>query len=109
MSVVRSEASGWKPLEQPGVGLKLLRADRTSGASTFLVRMEPGARVPLHDHPAGEEIFVVEGEVRIGGERLGPGDYLYTPPDARHAATSEAGCVFLVVLPQPVRVVEPRA
>jgi quercetin dioxygenase-like cupin family protein len=30
------------------------------------------------------------------------GDYLYTPPDAKHAAVSDGGCVFLVTLPKPV-------
>jgi hypothetical protein len=41
-------------------------------------------------------------EVRIGRHRLKAGDYLYTPPDGKHAAASEVGCVFLVTLPKPV-------
>jgi len=54
------------------------------------------------DHPAGEEVFVLEGDVRIGRHRLTAGDYLYTPPDGKHDAASERGCVFLVTLPKPV-------
>ena len=66
------------------------------------VRLEPGASVPAHDHPAGEEVFVVEGDVRIGRHHMKAGDYLYTPPDAKHVAASDRGCVFLVTLPKPV-------
>ena len=32
---------------------------------------------------------------------LKPGDYLYTPPDGKHDAASDGGCVFLVTLPKP--------
>jgi quercetin dioxygenase-like cupin family protein len=95
-------AAEWQPSRFPGVSRKLLRSDRESGESAALVRLEPGASVPAHDHPAGEEVFVLEGEVRIGRHHMKAGDYLYTPPDAKHAAASEGGCVFLVTLPKPV-------
>ena len=109
MSVVRGDATDWKPLAQPGTGIKVLHRDATSGASTFLLRLDAGARVPLHDHPGGEEVFVVEGGLRIGSHRLRAGDYLYTPPNEQHDAASDDGCVILVSTPQPVRIVEPRA
>jgi quercetin dioxygenase-like cupin family protein len=92
----------WRPSRFPGVSLKVLRRDEESGESASLVRLEPGASVPAHDHPAGEEVFVLEGDVRIGRHQMKAGDYLYTPPDAKHAAASDRGCVFLVSLPKPV-------
>ena len=108
MSVVRSSEAGWKPLAQPGVAIKVLRSDKASGAASFLLRLDAGARVPLHDHPGGEEVFVVEGELRIGGDRLRAGDYLYTAPDGTHDVGSEGGCVLLVSTPRPVRFLEPQ-
>jgi quercetin dioxygenase-like cupin family protein len=101
--VVRSAADAWVALKVPGVSVKRLRRAET-GESTALVRLEPGARFPAHNHPAGEEVFVLEGDVTIGPHRLGAGDYLYTPPDAKHAAASVGGCVFLVTLPRPVEI-----
>ena len=44
----------------------------------------------------------VEGDLRIPPHDLRAGDYLYTPPNGKHAASSEGGCVFLVTLPKPV-------
>jgi quercetin dioxygenase-like cupin family protein len=95
-------AGEWRPSRYPGVCLKVLRSDKESGESASLVRLDPGASVPAHDHPAGEEVFVLEGDVRIGRHHMKAGDYLYTPPDAKHAAASDGGCVFLVTLPKPV-------
>jgi quercetin dioxygenase-like cupin family protein len=102
--VVRSADETWRALKVPGVSVKALRRDPETGASTALVRLEPGARFPAHNHPAGEEVFVLEGDVLIGPDRLKCGDYLYTPPDGKHAASSQGGCVFLVTLPRPVEI-----
>jgi len=71
------------------------------------VRFAAGSRFPAHNHPAGEEVLVLEGEVQIGGQHLKSGDYLYTPPGGKHALATEGGCVILVVLPQPVEILEP--
>ena len=105
-SLVRTAAAEWKPGSVAGVSVKVLRRDKDTGEATSLVRFAPGTRFPAHNHPAGEEVFVLEGEVLIGRDRLKAGDYLYTPPNSTHAASSEHGCVFLVMLPQPVEILE---
>ena len=104
--MVSSHDTQWKASKVPGVSVRRLRHDPESGATTSLVRLAAGARFPAHDHPAGEEVFVLEGDVKIGGDQLHAGDYLYTPPDGKHAAASDHGCVFLVTLPKPVVILE---
>jgi quercetin dioxygenase-like cupin family protein len=101
-TMVRSADAEWRPTKVTGVSVRRLRIDPETGGSSSLVRFEPGVKFPAHDHPAGEEVFVVEGEVTIGPHHLQSGDYLYTPPNGKHAASSERGCVFLVTLPKPV-------
>jgi quercetin dioxygenase-like cupin family protein len=105
-AALRSEEIGWRVLPVRGASVKVLRHDKETGGSTALVRFEAGTRFPAHNHPAGEEIFVVEGDLQVGRERLKAGDYIYTPPDGKHAASSEGGCVFLVTLPKPVEFLE---
>ena len=102
-TVLRESAEGWRSLRIPGIAVKLLRQDE-SGASTALVRFDPGARFPAHRHPAGEEVLVLSGDVTIGPDPLKAGDYLYTPPGGVHGAFSLSGCVFIVTLPQPVEI-----
>jgi quercetin dioxygenase-like cupin family protein len=52
------------------------------------LKFEPGATYPAHNHPGGEEVFVIEGDVKLGKDRLSAGDYLYTPPQGKHAVRS---------------------
>ena len=80
----------------PKVRAKLLYTDGT--AQSYLVRLEPGARAPAHDHPASEECIVLEGEVRyLGGSTLRAGDYEVAHQGAHHTElVSDTGAlVFL--------------
>ena len=109
--LVRSDAAEWQPLQEPGVTgvyVKVLRFDEaTSRAPTILLKFDPGASYPAHLHPGGEEIFVLEGDIRLGKDHLHAGDYLYTAPNNIHAVYSKDGCVVLVNVPQAV-VILPR-
>lgn len=71
-----------------------------AGQVTSLVRYEPNATFPVHDHPDGEEIFVLEG---IFSDEYGDwpaGTYLLNPEGFRHAPFSKDGCVLFVKLRQ---------
>lgn len=109
--LVQSAKAEWQPLREPGVSgvsVKVLRFDKAAGrAPTILLRFEAGATYPPHNHPGGEEIFVLEGDVRLGGDHLHAGDYLYTAPQNKHAVKSDGGCVLLVVVPEGVEVLGP--
>lgn len=111
--LVRSRAIEWQPLDEPGVSgvyVKVLRVDAEAGrAPTILLRFDPGAAYPAHRHPGGEEIFVLEGDIRLGKDRLQAGDYLYTAPGNTHGVQSDEGCVVLVSVPQEVEKLPPRA
>ena len=106
--LVRSNQADWKSLVEEGVKtdgiyVKLLRFDEaTQRPPTFLLKFEAGASYPKHNHPAGEEIFVLEGAVRFGPDQLNAGDYLYTAPGASHSAFSKTGCIMLFVVPEEV-------
>jgi quercetin dioxygenase-like cupin family protein len=105
---VESGQLEWQPLQEPGVSgvlVKVLRFDKATGrAPTILLRFEPGATYPLHSHPGGEEVFVLEGDVHLGKDHLRTGDYLYTAPDNKHAVRSDGGCVLLLVVPEAVEI-----
>ena len=47
-----------------GVEMRMLRIS-PAGGMTFLIRMQKGACAPLHDHPGGEETYLLEGRLRI--------------------------------------------
>jgi len=102
----RSGDASWEALRVPGVSIKVLRDDPQTGETTALLKFAAGARFPAHDHPAGEQVFVLEGDLTIGADHLEAGDYYYTPPNGTHAASTRHGCVFLVTLPKPIKVLK---
>lgn len=105
--LVRSHQAEWRPLDEPGVSMKTLRYDKESRrAPTILLKFEAGATYPAHNHPGGEEIFIIEGDLKVGKDHLYAGDYLYTPPNGKHAVWSENGCIVLVSVPQPVEILK---
>ena len=110
--LVRSDQIEWKPLAEPsvsGVFVKVLRFDKeTRRAPTILLKFEAGATYPAHNHPGGEEVFVIEGDLKLGKDHLYTGDYLYTSPNGKHAARSEGGCIVLVNVPEEVEILKGR-
>ena len=53
-----------------GVSRKVLRYDQETGALTILLKFEAGASYPLHNHLGDEEIYVLEGDVRVEAKTL---------------------------------------
>lgn len=108
--LVRSEQVEWKPLDEPGVtGIyvkALLFDETTQRAPTILLKFDAGATYPAHNHPAGEEIFVLAGDIKLGSDHLYAGDYLYTPPNGKHAVWSQNGCVVLLKAPEEVEILK---
>ena len=110
--LVRSNQIQWKALVEEGVNTqgifaKVLRFDEVEQRPPpFLLKFEAGASYPNHNHPGGEEIFVLEGEVRFGPDQLHAGDYLFTAPGETHSAFSKTGCVMLFVVPEEVEILK---
>ncbi len=108
--LVKSNEIEWKPLAEEGVAgvfVKSLMFDEEQNrAPTMLLKFEAGARYPLHSHPAGEEIFVLEGDIHLGKDHLFAGDYLFTAPNNLHAVRTDNGCVVLLKAERKVEIIE---
>lgn len=106
--IVKSQQTNWQPLIEKGIHyegifIKPLRFDpQKNRSTTILLKFEPGASYPYHNHPAGEEIFMLDGEAIIEGALLQQGDYLYTPPTFKHSVKTIKGCMMLFVIPEEI-------
>lgn len=72
------------------------------GAGTAFLRFDEGAVSHAHRHPAGEEMYVISGALKVGGLRLAAGDYLRTPPGEVHEVRALADSVALIIVPEPL-------
>jgi quercetin dioxygenase-like cupin family protein len=94
---VRCDELPWKP-STFAAGLSVKDIAVTNGLELQIVRLEPGARIPLHTHECPEFIYVLEGELIVGAKRLGPGSASVATVGSVHADVhSETGCVFVLV------------
>jgi len=89
----------WAPGRRPGVSEIVLLEEPagSDGPLTIrLVRLAPGTAIPAHDHPLGEESYLIEGDVTDDAGAYGPGCWLRQPPGSRHAAHTDAGALLYV-------------
>jgi anti-sigma factor ChrR (cupin superfamily) len=96
-TLVRASAGGWEngPF---GLAVRRLDHDAAEGRVTSLVRMPPGARYPGHRHASVEELYLLQGDLTVEGERLGVGDYCAAASETVHGeTTTEGGCTFVLV------------
>jgi len=109
--VIDTRATGWRESPSPTVWRKRLHLDgpEESGRVTSIVRYEAGASFPPHDHPGGEEIFVLDGVFSDETGDHGAGTHILNPEGFRHAPFSREGCVIFVKLRQFAGADRPRA
>lgn len=91
----------WQPF-RPGVEIHRLYGDGVSGPTAALLRFEPGATVPLHEHTGYEHIIVLSGAQVDENARAETGSLIVNPPGTRHSVFSETGCIVLAIYERPV-------
>ena len=83
---------------QPGVLRKDLEATPGASSISYLIRLQPGARVTTHEHDAVEHCYVLEGDLHIAGRHIHGGDFHLADRGSTHAGIwSDQGCVLLIV------------
>lgn len=93
---IRADDGQWSAVAQ-GVVKKVLFVDQDAGTESFLLRLDPGAILPAHDHAAVEECLVLEGDVSIGDLHLAAGDFHAVSPGTAHPqAHSVSGAMLYI-------------
>jgi quercetin dioxygenase-like cupin family protein len=91
---VRFQDIEWQAHPVPGVEVSILHTDSIAQRISGVLKAAPGMQYPLHRHAGVEEIFMISGDLRVGTEIYGPGDYLRSCPGSVHAPHSQDGCMF---------------
>ncbi len=100
--VIDTGALDWQPSPSPTVWRKRLYLDgpEEAGVVTSIVRYDADSAFPVHDHPGGEEIFVLDGVSSDEHGDYNSGSFLVNAAGSRHAPFSKDGCVIFVKLRQ---------
>ncbi|HEY0546958.1 MAG TPA: cupin domain-containing protein [Pyrinomonadaceae bacterium] len=104
--IVRADEGRWHKM-CAGVIFKQLFKDATRQTVTSLVKLEPGAYIPMHRHRGIEECYVIEGDVFANNEALKAGDYTCAMEGSIHHPISTLnGALLLIVAPESYEVLE---
>ena len=96
----------WVSGGNPGISQKLLMEDKARGMRTALIRWEPGASLPLHEHQDIEQSYILEGSLCDHEGECNAGDYVWRPAGSRHRAWSPNGCLLLGIFYAPNIILE---
>jgi anti-sigma factor ChrR (cupin superfamily) len=93
----------WQPFRE-GVEIYRLYGDGEDGAAAALLRYQPGAKVPKHDHQGFEHVLVLTGSQSDQNGEHTAGTLVINPPDSHHTVVSDLGCIVLVIWEKPVSI-----
>ena len=95
----------WEDTKFPGIQIKVLYSD-DDGMTTALFKLQPGAVVPMHEHTAVEQTYVLEGTLEDHEGVCGPGQFCWRPAGNMHEAVAPNGAVILGMFLKPNRFAE---
>ena len=91
----------WRPTRFDKVSIKVLYENAERGEMTCLLKLEPGAHIPFHQHPEIEQSLVLEGSVEDHDGVATAGDYVWRRPGSLHENRSPGGAVLFAVYRKP--------
>jgi anti-sigma factor ChrR (cupin superfamily) len=100
--ILHADELPWVQSPTPSVWRKRLEhsGPSESGRVTSIVRYDAGSTFPLHPHPEGEEILVLEGVFSDEHGDYPAGTFLLHAEGFSHAPFSREGCLLFVKLRQ---------
>jgi anti-sigma factor ChrR (cupin superfamily) len=91
----------WETSKFPGIEHKVLYDDKASGMSALLVKLAPGAVVPLHEHTGVEMTYVLEGTLEDDEGVCTAGNFVWRPAGNTHEAVAPNGALVLGIFMKP--------
>jgi anti-sigma factor ChrR (cupin superfamily) len=94
--VVDTTTAPWLDTPAPGITYQELYGETGHPERIVHVRMAPDTKSPVHDHPGGEEVYVLEGSCYDKFGHYGTGTWVRFPSGSRHRFETDEGCRLYV-------------
>lgn len=86
----------WRDTPYPDIDFSWLWRNAAGGGHAML-KLERGAKLPVHRHPGWEQIYLLEGRLRVNQHVLEAGDHLLVNAGDIHSIEALAASVYLVM------------
>ncbi|MDX2221476.1 MAG: cupin domain-containing protein [Rhodospirillaceae bacterium] len=83
--IIRSSDRAYRGIGLPGIEKAVLWRGGQGVIYEFF-KLAKGVDYPEHTHDGWESMFVLDGRIRLSGEVMGPGDFVFTEPGETHIA-----------------------
>ena len=93
----------WSCHAQKGVSYKTLRFGNVDKSGAMMVHMCAGATYPEYIATEGQDVLVVDGELKVGDQLLPRGSYMHVAPGDKQSPSTETGCVLFVSFPGAIK------
>ena len=105
--IVNARDMPWQEAATPGIKFKVLQRDEATGASTLLLKFEPGAKTPLHEHTGLEQTYVIEGSLTDHDGTVNAGDFAWRQAGSVHQAQAAPnGSLHISFFSRPNRMLD---
>lgn len=91
-----ADAMPWQDGAAPGRRIKQLYKQDSFPEEVRLVELDAGVQVQFHEHPGGEEVFVLEGSISDEDGHYPAGTWFRLPDGSAHAPWTDEGCRLYV-------------
>lgn len=91
----------------PGIQIQVLYQEKDSGPTAAMLRYEPGAAIPSHEHLGYEHILVLDGAQHDEHGTYPAGTFVVNRPHSVHRVASDGGCVVLIIWEKGIRFADP--
>lgn len=98
---VKPQHMQWAKTQFDKVWIKVLYEDVAKGEMTCLIKLDPGAHLPMHKHPELEQAYVLEGSMGDHDGNCSAGEYVWRKPASCHENASATGAVVLAIYRKP--------
>lgn len=98
----RADTIVWKPFKR-GIDIHRLYGGNDRQPAAALIRYQPGAHLPRHEHIGVEHILVLSGSQRDEFGVYNEGTFIVNPPGSAHSVVSDSGCIVLVIWHAPIQ------
>ena len=98
---VKPQDIPWSKTQFDKVWIKVLYEDPAKGEMTCMIKLDPGAHLPMHKHPELEQAYMLEGSMGDHDGSCSVGEYVWRKADSCHENFSKTGAVILAVYRKP--------
>ena len=82
-----------------GMSWHKISYEKEKGQGSYILKMEPGAKIIPHEHVSYEEFYMLDGElIDVDGKIFKKGDFISFEPGSKHSSFTEKGCLILVFM-----------